>query len=441
MTGLYLRISDDRAGEGEGVARQEADCRRYAAHQGWTVTEVYRENDVSAFRRRVVTLPDGSRASRVVRPEFRRMLCDLADGLIGAVTGYDLDRVARDPRDLEDLIDVCEATGRPARSVTGNLDLSHDGGITMARIAVAVANQSSRDTSRRVCRVKQDLATQGRWGGGGRRAYGYVADRTAIVEKEAEVIRRAAGRVLAGDSLNAITADLAAEDAPTVSGRPWTRTSLRGVLTRPAVAGRLTYRRKVVGTAPWPPILDQATWEAVVAEIGARPKQDQTLRYWLTGIAICGLCLGPLRGNQGGYVCSPRHGGCNRIWVSVDRVEEAVEQVLLARLTRTPPPVVSKAGPPPDDSQLGELATMWGRQEISLVEYRAARAEIIKRLETAAKPVVRLPAWARGDISARWPKLTPLQRRTIAAAFITAVNVAPSQTRQWNPSRLEVAWR
>jgi site-specific DNA recombinase len=424
------------------VARQEEDCRAYAARQGWTVTEIYRENDTSAFMRRVVRLPDGSRASRVVRPEFRRMLSDLAEGTIDAVTGYDLDRVARDPRDLEDLIDVCETTGRPARSVTGNLDLSHDGGITMARVAVAMANQASRDTSRRVRRVKQDLAARGMWGGGGKRAFGYLADRSAIVAAEAAVIRGAAARVLAGDSLNAITADLVKSRALTVSGRPWNRTSLRGVLMRPTVAGLLVHRGQIVGTAPWPAILDEATWRSVVATIEARPKNDQSLRYWLTGIVVCGLCGAALRGNQGGYVCAPGDGGCNRIWVKVDHVEAAIEQVLLARLTRTPPPAVAVPSPPPDDSQLAELAVMWGRQEISLAEYRAARAEVIKRLQTETKPTVRLPAWARSDLRERWPELTPLQRRTIAAALIAAVHVARSPTsHRWNPSRLTVAWR
>jgi DNA invertase Pin-like site-specific DNA recombinase len=92
------------------------------------------------------------------------LLGDLAEGAIDAVKGHDLDRVARDRRDLEDLIDVCEMTGRRAPSVTGNLDLFHDGGITMARVAVAMANQASRDTSRRVRRVKQVLAAQVGWG-------------------------------------------------------------------------------------------------------------------------------------------------------------------------------------------------------------------------------------------------------------------------------------
>src|SRR4051812_20291823 len=102
--GIYVRISDDKAEDAAGVGRQERDCRELAARQGWEVADVYVENDTSAFKRRTVRLPDGSSAQRVVRPAFRQMLEDITAGAVDAVVGYDLDRIARDPRDLEDLI-------------------------------------------------------------------------------------------------------------------------------------------------------------------------------------------------------------------------------------------------------------------------------------------------------------------------------------------------
>lgn len=443
-TGLYLRISDDRLGEERGVARQETDCRRLAASLGWDILEagVYRENDTSAFQRRTVTLPDGTKARRVVRPKFRRMLEDLADGTIDAVIGYDLDRVARDPRDLEDLIDVCEQTGRPARSVTGSLDLSTDAGITMARVAVAVANQSSRDTSRRVRRVKQDQIAAGRWLGGGKRAYGYTGDRTAIIPAEAEIVREAAARVLAGEGLGRITNDLRARGINGSLGRPFARNSLRGVLIRPVVAGLLTYRGEIVGKAPWPAILDEDTWRAVRAEIDSRPRQDTTLVHWLTGLAVCGLCGSRLRGNDGGYLCVASKGGCARIWVSQNHLERLITGLLTQRAAASPPPTVPTQAALVDDSQLAELAAMWGRQEISLAEYRAAREEVVKRLRAAAPERPRLPAWARsGDLEALWPTLDAMGRRTVAGAFIEAVVVRPSPDKRWTPNRVEVLWR
>ncbi|WP_420823494.1 recombinase family protein [Streptomyces natalensis] len=40
----------------------------------------------------------------VLRPEFRQLLADPANGVIDGVIFYDLDRLVRQPRDLEDLI-------------------------------------------------------------------------------------------------------------------------------------------------------------------------------------------------------------------------------------------------------------------------------------------------------------------------------------------------
>jgi hypothetical protein len=45
-------VSDDREGAGLGVRRQKDDCRLLAASLGWTVVELYDDNDMSASNRR-----------------------------------------------------------------------------------------------------------------------------------------------------------------------------------------------------------------------------------------------------------------------------------------------------------------------------------------------------------------------------------------------------
>ena len=63
---IYARLSLDRDATGLGVARQEEECREYAAVRGWVVGEVYVDNDISAT--------SGKR-----RPEFERLLADRTD--------------------------------------------------------------------------------------------------------------------------------------------------------------------------------------------------------------------------------------------------------------------------------------------------------------------------------------------------------------------------
>jgi site-specific DNA recombinase len=45
---VYVRISSDPSGLRAGVERQERDCRELAERRGWTVAQVYCDNDVSA---------------------------------------------------------------------------------------------------------------------------------------------------------------------------------------------------------------------------------------------------------------------------------------------------------------------------------------------------------------------------------------------------------
>jgi DNA invertase Pin-like site-specific DNA recombinase len=65
--------------------RQLEDCRKLAADLGWVVGDEYVDNDLSAY--------SGKR-----RPEYERLLNDLANGSRDAVLIYHVDRLTRRPR-------------------------------------------------------------------------------------------------------------------------------------------------------------------------------------------------------------------------------------------------------------------------------------------------------------------------------------------------------
>jgi site-specific DNA recombinase len=81
---IYCRISRDREGAGLGVARQETDCRDKADALGWTIAEVYVDNDVSAY-------------SGKVRKDYQRMLADVRAGRIDGIVAWHTDRLHRQP--------------------------------------------------------------------------------------------------------------------------------------------------------------------------------------------------------------------------------------------------------------------------------------------------------------------------------------------------------
>jgi len=470
---ILVRISDDKAEDAAGVGRQERDCRELAARQGWAVGQVYIENDTSAYKRRTIRLPDGSTALRVVRPAFRQMLDDLASGACDALAGYDLDRVARDPRDLEDLIDVVESRSIPTRAVTGSLDLSSDAGVTMARVMVAVANKSSRDTARRVTRKQQELAEQGRHKGGGIRSYGYGRDGMTVVEAEAAVLRQVAADILAGTSLDAIAKRLSADGVPTVRGntfddgrlRPWNRRSVHAAVTKPRVAGLREYRGEVVAVAEWPAVLDRDSWEQVrIALAGRAEGHTNLLQRWLTGVLRCSKCGTGLTGTPQGkgrghrYYCNPQKGGCAGMGLDAGGAEATVTAWLLGYLAKPENLAGLRAETAAsnldqlrsevraDEDQLRELAGLWAARSITTKEYMAARQGIEKRLSGAQQLLKSaLPGGVRvllssSDVARAWGALRPSDKRqaaqTVFPAGIVVVPSTGSRFDGFNPQRM-----
>ncbi|MBB4689791.1 recombinase family protein [Amycolatopsis jiangsuensis] len=492
--GILLRISDAREEDTAGVERQEKDCRLLAAalrpsgYDGVEIVAVYTENDTSAFKRRKVRLPDGSTGLRVMRPEFRRLIDDLTSRAILGVVAYDLDRVARDPRDLEDLIDAVEMTQALTRSVTGSLDLSTDAGVTMARVMVAVANKSSRDTARRVKRKREEMAEQGVYGGGGRRRYGRAVDRKTIVPEEAEIIRECARRVLGDDerapeSLRAIALDLTRRGVPTATGAVdqetgklvgWQPRSIHSCLTSGHITGLHTFRGEVVGEADdLAAILDRETWERVQVALAKRNhgRGQQALRKWLSGLLLCSACGHRLYGwpnpnkrlRPGGrYACpppnTPKIGGCGKTAVDAEHAHDAIEAEILAYLRR-PDNVAALATTVSadaanraqreardDEQQLKAAAEMWARREITQAEYLVMRREISDRLsqwqaiirQSMPGPVRRLVS--ADSIEDAWAEMQPPERREVAQVIypygILVVPPRPTHRFKFDPDRL-----
>jgi DNA invertase Pin-like site-specific DNA recombinase len=460
---VLVRISDARNGDTAGVDRQEADAQVLAARLGWAVGETIVENDTSAFKRRQVKLPDGRKAMRVVRPGFRRALTALELGDADGLIAYDLDRVARDPRDLEDLIDVVESkTPRvPIESVTGSLRLANDGDVTMARVLVAVANKSSRDTSRRVTRKHEELAEKGRPSGGGQRGYGYDPDGMTVRKNEAAIVREMAERILAGESLYAVAADLDARGVSTVQGGPWTSRSVKSIVTGPRVAGLRRYKGRIVAEAAWPPVLPRDVWENVCATLAARAGGGNQLRRWLTGVLRCGLCGHEmpgwtLRGSHR-YWCATPRGGCGKVAIDGPKAEAEIERQVLDYLTQprildrlrtvssTASTEQTRRQVAEDDEQLRTLAGMWARREITLAEYTEARRVIEARLRearaflTAVAPGI-LRRLLAGDVAEAWGQLSPHDKRDVVLTILPdGYEVAPhpkDKARVFMPERL-----
>lgn len=93
-TAIYLRISLDLEMNGLAIERQREDCERLAQREGWTVVETYVDQSISAM--------DATKK----RPGYDRMVADYEAGMFDAIVCWDLDRLTRQPRQLDDWIDA-----------------------------------------------------------------------------------------------------------------------------------------------------------------------------------------------------------------------------------------------------------------------------------------------------------------------------------------------
>ena len=463
--GIYARISSDPEGLRAGVDRQEKDCRALARKKGWKVSQVYTDNDLSAW--------NGKQ-----RPQYRALLDDIESGAIDAVLVWHLDRLSRSPRELEEFVDVCQVAGlADVATVTGDIDIAESDGLFAARILTAVSRKSSDDSSRRIRRKMEDLATQGLPTGGGKRPYGYEQDRVTVRKDEAKVIKESAKRVLSGEGLIGVVTDLNNRGIPTVAGGTWGTRTLKRILTGPRWAGLSEYKGAVVGPATWPAIIEPETHERLKSLLldPSRSNGGTTARkYLLVGLSYCGLCgkrlLSRSRGHGGQpcYQCintSPYH-GCGSLSVVGkpldDLVRDAVFEVVEGpRLAKAIKAIAGEDSEQKDllesirddEASLEQLAKdHYADKLISRPEFLEARKVIEGRIDrskrllaryTEASVLASLPHDPQA-LRQAWETRGLDWRRAVIKVVLERIVVGPPEKRGRNwfdPSRVTFEWK
>ena len=274
---IYLRQSLDKTGEAVAVARQREDCLKLCADKGWDPVE-YVDNDTSAS--------NGNH-----RRQYERMLADIADGTIGAVVAWDLDRLHRRPIELEAFMSLADDKHLALATVSGDVDLSTAQGRLVARLKGSVAAHEIEHKKARQIRAAEQKAERGEpnWS----QAFGYHADTRQPDPVTAPLVKQGYAAVLAGASLGDICRQWNAALAYTLTGKPWTADTLSRFLRRPRNAGLRDYKGEIIGKATWPALVDESTWRAAQTVLEAperKPGRKSVRRHLLTGVARCGKC-------------------------------------------------------------------------------------------------------------------------------------------------------
>lgn len=453
--GAYERISEDPNDTRLGVQRQREDTETLARLRGWTVHRHYTDNDLSAYKR------------KVVRPEFEQLLADLNAGVIDGIVAYDLDRLVRQPRDLERAIELYEQSGRVFATVQGDLDLSTPDGITMARVMVAFANKSSMDTARRVKRTHLSLAMSGA-PVGGTRPFGWLADRKTLDPKEAALVREAARKLLAGSAVHGIVRDWQQRCVLTPHGNQWQTGPFRTMMRSPRLAGWRVYQGRVLRGEDdqpvqglWTPILTVEVWEQVAARLARQPGEPRRgagAKYLLSGLIRCALCGKAMRGNAHNrystftYACaSPTNGGCGKVAIAGGKTDMFISDLYMRHTQHVTFDSERRPWPGADglNGLIARRAAMYEALESGLIAGDGAwprigryDQQIIAARQAEQDWLRAQPAVAACD-SSQFMSGTVEGRRLALSVVFEQVLVRPSSARggAWNPERLVPVWR
>jgi site-specific DNA recombinase len=440
--GLYLRISLDKTGEHLGVDRQRVAGQHLAGQRGWNIVREYVDNSVSASKTR---RPDSA---------YAELVGDVHAGRIDGVIVWDIDRLTRIPREIEDWIDFAQHKGVRLVTTDGECDAGTENGRMYLRIKAAVSRHEIEQKSRR-----QRSANNQRRERGlppiGPRALGWTHGGMMIVEHEAEAIRAACDAIFAGTSLRSIARTWNAAGLRTAFGNEWTPGPIRDVLYNPRLAGFVARKGDgtrndwvVVGPGTWPAILPEDTWRAVVSTLRS-PERKTTdtnqRRYLMSGLAVCGVCGQKMvSGGTTSKVRTYRCTSARHVIRAAQIIDDYVTAIILdhlsspdtARLMATATPGVDVKAVRAELlvkrtrlAQLGELiadGTLTPEQARSgSRRLNSEITELESRLADAGRGSAVGAILAAEDIAGMWAELDVDRRRTIIADVVESITIHP----------------
>jgi site-specific DNA recombinase len=353
--GIYLRISYARAGEvkdgaarkGElvGVDKQRPPCLALCERLGWAVVEEYVDPNDSAYSGRP-------------RKAWRRLMADVRAGRIDAIVAWHPDRLTRQPKENEELIELVDRYGiQVATAMAGEHDLASPSGRLHFRMLGSIARYESEHRAERVREHHNALAAAGRWHGG-RRPFGYryvEGGGIELDEREAAAIRAARERILnaSEDSTGQLSA-IAREWreaglAESKGGRPVTVTTLDRLLRSPHLLGARRHNGQVTKADAWPAIFTPEEQATLVAELDRRGHKElvSRVRTLCSGYLRCGddrdgrVCSHVMRGaslkaaggeRAPGYRCDAATGGCGRLHRLAKPIDDEVRDRIIEAL-------------------------------------------------------------------------------------------------------------
>jgi site-specific DNA recombinase len=440
---IYVRQSIDKGGEGAAVSRQLSACRELCSAKGWTVADVLTDNDISATTGRT-------------RPSFETLLTSKPRRIVV----WHVDRLVRLSKDLERVIEL----GVNVYAVkSGHVDLSNPAGRAVAKTITAWAQYEGEQKATRQVAANLQRAQRGQvlWT---RRPFGFARTgaKVRFVKSEAEQIRKAAGKVLAGGTLASIADDWNARGIKTTVGGAWSVTSVRRVLLNPRTAGRVVSQGEDYGSNGLA-ILDADMADKVAAVLRDPRRKlspSHAVKHLLSGVARCGRegcdSAAMFASNNGPRRLVYRCLSCSGARLTKN-VDELVMAAVVARLSL--PDAVGLLDRDVDVEALREqvvdlrgrrdgLATLLadGLLTPAAVRTQAQRlTDQISGLERQIEAAIGSSPLARvidsGDVAATLERMTLLEVREVIKALMVVRILPAGKGVRFHYRQVEITWR
>lgn len=449
---IYARVSSERQRDNTSIETQVADCRRYAETHGWTVADVYADVAVSGRREQ--------------RPQLDRLKADVAAKRVDAVIVWKLDRLARDLRLQLELIGQHFKAIQFA-SVTEVIDRDTAAGWVQAGLAGLMSEYFSRVHGERVKRARQHQKEQGRWASPA--PYGYTTSGGVLTPNDDAPIVTLAfelyatgkyGRSKLADELNARGYRM--RDRNTGEQYPFGNGSLAVILKNPAYLGLVSHRGTLY-PGNHPALVDQALWDAVVAQRARHRNGGGVARNFpsglLIGVGICAWCGSRLWNQMASstmdgrsyayhyYRCGGNHRRtCKAPMSRAEAIDPQVadiiaslaipQDVLDAALADLAKPQPAPSAPDVDAirAQMDRLTRVYVAGRMDEAEYETEYAILAAQLEVAPRPTILdygAAAVMLRDIPALFAIASADDRRALVQELFASIAVAEGVVVRW----------
>ena len=405
--GLYARVSTDmQADVKNGSLDTQIDLlQKYVElkdstpnEEEWKVLAIYRE--------------EGESGKNVDRPQYQRMVQDIADGKINAVVCTKIDRISRSLIDFYEFHEFLRENETTFISLHENWDTSTAIGRFALTISLATAELERERTSERTREKLQWRAEKGLHNGGQILGYDVDPDEKGVPkpnEIERELVLLIFRTYIKEQSFRATaqvvnekgyrTKSYVSRRGHVRAGKKFNNTSIMRILQNQFFIGKITYKGEVYD-GQHEPIIPMELWnraQAIMEAMRANPHRNrkQNLHvFLLKGLVKCGWCkshMVPVYSTNrhkklySYYQCTSKiHRGdmaCKMKYVPA----EALEQVIVDRL-------IQLGGDPKYVGELVSDATTSHLEQMKVLEktqknYQLLIAEIEKKLDVLVESI------------------------------------------------------